>query len=83
MLLHWVGSFLSSAYILGFAASLVTAAGLVYFYLTRHFGKWERKYGVKGLEPVPLFGTEKALLLGKVSINDHVVGRYNAFEGHK
>ena len=83
MLLHWAGSFLTSVYFLAIATVLAASAGLIYFYLTRHFGKWEKKFGIKGLEPVPLFGTEKALLLGKVSINEHVVGRYKAFEGHK
>jgi hypothetical protein len=43
---------------------LVLAGLAVYHFGTRHFGKWEKKFGVKGLKPVPFFGNEKDFLLG-------------------
>jgi hypothetical protein len=50
---------------------------------SRHFGKWEKKYGIKGLKPVAFFGTEKDFLTGAKSMHDIVLERYKAFEGHR
>ena len=55
----------------------------VYNIATRNFGKWEKKYGIKGRKPVPFFGTEEDFLLGTKSVNEHVVEQYKDFEGHK
>ena len=74
---------LTSIYFLGFLGVIATLLGIVYIYLTRNFGKWEKQYGFKGLKPVPFFGTEKDFLLGTKCVNHHVVEQYKEFEGHK
>ena len=68
---------------LSFVGLLSAFVAALYYYLTKDFGKWEKKYGIKGLKPVPFFGTEKDLLLGKISVNDYVLDRYKEFDGHK
>ena len=62
---------------------LLAFAATLYFYHTKDFGRWEKKYGIKGLKPVPFFGTEKDLLMGKINAMDYVTERYKEFEGHR
>ena len=76
-------SFFTSVYFLSTLGLISVLTILAYFYLTRNFGKWEKKYGIKGLKPMPLFGTEKDFLLGAMSLNEYVVKRYKEFDGHK
>ena len=73
----------TSVYFISSLGFLLLLAGVVYYYLTRNFGKFEKQYGLKGLKPVPFYGTEKDLLMGKVSMADIVLKRYKEFEGHK
>lgn len=73
----------TSVYFVSFLGFLLVLAGAVYYYLTRNFGKWEKQYGIKGLKPVPLFGTDVDLFLGRISISDLVIKRYKEFEGHR
>jgi len=56
---------------------------VLYVYVTSSFGTWEKKYGIKGLKPIPFVGTEKDFLLGKRAMFDLVVERYKEFEGHR
>jgi hypothetical protein len=83
MLLELFCSLVTSIYFIGFAFFLLALTGGVYYYFTRNFGKWEAQYGIKGLKPVPFFGTEKDMLTGKVSLADFIVNRYKEFTGHK
>ncbi len=76
-------SFVTSVYFLTFLAILLFAFILLYLYVTSSFGKWEKKYGIKGLKPIPFVGTEKDFLLGKKPLIDLVVERYKEFEGHR
>jgi len=77
-------SFVTSIYFLSLLAFLLIFFVVVsYVYATRHFGKWEKKYGIKGLKPVAFLGTEKDMLTGAKSLADIVVERYKQFDGHK
>ena len=80
---NFLFSFLTSIYFLSLVVFVVLIFVCAYIYFTRNFGKWEKKYGVKGLKPVPFFGTEKDLLLGTKNINNFVVDRYKEFDGEK
>ena len=80
---NFLVSFLTSVYFLSFLAILFSLFILLYLYVTSSFGKWEKKYGIKGLEPIPFVGTEKDFLLGKKAVSDLVVERYKEFEGHR
>ena len=83
MLFEIFVSVFTSVYFIAFLSCLLVLTGIIYHYLTRNFGKWEKKYGIKGLKPVPFFGTEKDFLLATVGLNDLVLNRYKEFEGHK
>ncbi len=83
MLLELFCSLISSVYFQAFLIFLLALTGGVYYYLTRNFGKWEAQYGIKGLKPVPFFGTEKVALSGTMSLADYVINRYKEFTGHK
>jgi hypothetical protein len=76
-------SFLTSVYFLSLVVFVLIIFVSVYIYFTRNFGKFEKKYGVKGLKPIPFFGTEKDFLFGTKHSNDLVVDRYKQFEGEK
>lgn len=77
-----VAVFTSKIFIAVLTVLLTTLLG-IYFYLTRHFGKYEKLYDLPALKPVPIFGTEIDYLLGRKSTNDVVLQNYRAFEGHK
>ena len=83
MLINFLVSVFTSVYFVAFLGFLLVLSGGIYYYFTRNFGKWEKQYGIKGLKPVPFFGTEKEFLLGTVSMADIVLKRYKEFEGHK
>jgi hypothetical protein len=82
-LFNLIYSFVTSIYFLSLLAFLFVLFIAAYLYVTRHFGKWEKKYGIKGLEPVPFLGTEKDMLTGAKSLAAIVVERYKQFDGHK
>ena len=83
MLINILVSIFTSTYFITFLGFLLVLAGALYYYLTRNFGKWEKQFGIKGLKPVPFFGTEKDSLLATVSLAEIIVNRYKEFEGHK
>ena len=76
-------SFVTSVYFLSLLTFLLSLFIVAYIYVTRHFGKWEKKYGIKGLKPIAFLGTEKDMLTGAKSLADIVVERYRQFDGHK
>ena len=78
-----IAEIFTSVYFCGFVALLLGLVALAYYFGTRHFGRWEKEFGIKGLKPVPFFGNEKEFLLGTRSLNDLVLDRYKAFEGHR
>lgn len=75
--------FFTSIYFLLFVGVVLWICVFVHLYMTRNFGKWEKKYGFKGIKPVPFFGTEKDFLMATKPLNDTVLDKYHAFEGHK
>ena len=76
-------SFLTSVYFLCLLAFVLVIFTSAYIYFTRNFGKLEKKFGVKGLKPVPFFGTEKDFMFQTKNHNDLVVDRYKEFDGEK
>ena len=63
-------------------ASLVILFITIYWYLTKDYGKFEKK-GLFGLKPEFFWGSTKDLILGTVSGMDFHHQLYDKFKGHK
>ena len=61
---------------------LIVVLWLVYMYLTSNYGYWKNT-SVPYIEPHFPFGTDKDLILRKVSFNDHYRNIYNKFKNEK
>lgn len=74
-----VGSIFS---IVQLSTVVVLVIGLVYKYLTHHFGKWKR-LGVLYDEPTPLFGNFTDTAMGRKPLLDTIQSLYDRSEGHR
>ena len=56
--------------------------GTVYWYLTRNYGKWEKK-GVFSVPPKLFFGNQKDMLTQKKHMFDFYQDLYKEHKGHR
>ena len=76
-----VFSLLGSITALQWISALLVASAWLYWHMTKDFGKWEAK-GLHAVKPSFPFGSNKDMILGKVSFTQHHMNVYEQLKEH-